>query len=121
MPAHDVSELVADAALDRPEILAVVESGGRSVTWAALDCPGGWAGDLATYPSVLGRMTARTLYFAPGSARSAGRPPSPADGTAGATELAPLEVPLSRTLIVAASVVSPSTTSITVIREIPNR
>jgi hypothetical protein len=28
-------------------------------TWAALDCPGGWAGDLATYPSVLGRMTAR--------------------------------------------------------------
>ncbi len=29
------------------------------VTWAALDCPGGWSGDLATYPSVLGRMTAR--------------------------------------------------------------
>jgi hypothetical protein len=29
------------------------------VTWAALDCPGGWASDLATYPAVLGRMTAR--------------------------------------------------------------
>jgi long-chain acyl-CoA synthetase len=37
MPAHDVSELVADAALDRPESLAVVESGGRSVTWGALE------------------------------------------------------------------------------------
>jgi hypothetical protein len=30
-------------------------------TWAALDCPGGWAGDLAERPSVLGRMTARVL------------------------------------------------------------
>jgi len=29
------------------------------VTWAALDCPGGWAADLATNPAVLGRMTAR--------------------------------------------------------------
>ena len=29
------------------------------VTWAALDCPGGWAGDLGTSPAVLGRMTAR--------------------------------------------------------------
>jgi hypothetical protein len=29
------------------------------VTWAALDCPGGWAGDLARNPAVLGRMTAR--------------------------------------------------------------
>jgi hypothetical protein len=29
------------------------------VTWAALDCPGGWAGDLTTSPAVLGRMTAR--------------------------------------------------------------
>ena len=29
------------------------------VTWAALDCPGGWAADLATSPAVLGRMTAR--------------------------------------------------------------
>ena len=29
------------------------------VTWAALDCLGGWAGDLADRPMVLGRMTAR--------------------------------------------------------------
>jgi hypothetical protein len=29
------------------------------VTWAALDCTGGWASDLAVNPSVLGRMTAR--------------------------------------------------------------
>ncbi|MGC4111003.1 MAG: AMP-binding protein [Nocardioides sp.] len=37
MPAHDVSSLVAEAALDRPDMLAVVESGGRSVTWGALE------------------------------------------------------------------------------------
>jgi long-chain acyl-CoA synthetase len=37
MPAHDVSWLVAEAALDRPDMLAVVESGGRSVTWGALE------------------------------------------------------------------------------------
>jgi hypothetical protein len=29
------------------------------VTWAALDCTGGWAADLASNPAVLGRMTAR--------------------------------------------------------------
>src|SRR5919112_5202419 len=37
MPTHDVSSLVAEAALDRPEMLAVVESSGRSVTWAVLE------------------------------------------------------------------------------------
>jgi long-chain acyl-CoA synthetase len=37
MPAHDVSTLVAEAALDRPDMLAVVESGGRSITWATLE------------------------------------------------------------------------------------
>jgi long-chain acyl-CoA synthetase len=37
MPAHDVSSLVAEAALDRPEMLAVVEAGGRSVTWGGLE------------------------------------------------------------------------------------
>jgi long-chain acyl-CoA synthetase len=37
MPTHDVSSLVAEAALDRPDMLAVVESGGRSVTWAELE------------------------------------------------------------------------------------
>jgi long-chain acyl-CoA synthetase len=37
MPAQDVSALVAEAAVDRGEMLAVVESGGRSATWAALE------------------------------------------------------------------------------------
>ena len=37
MPTHDVSSLVAEAAVERPEILAVVEADGRSVTWAALE------------------------------------------------------------------------------------
>jgi hypothetical protein len=30
-----------------------------AVTWAALDCPGGWVGGFATRPMVLARMTAR--------------------------------------------------------------
>ncbi len=37
MPTHDVSSLVAEAALDRPDMFAVVEPGGRSVTWAELE------------------------------------------------------------------------------------
>lgn len=32
---------------------------GAPVTWAALDCVGGWSEDLAGRPCVLGRMTAR--------------------------------------------------------------
>ena len=36
-PAHDVSSLVADAALERPDALAVVEAAGRSLTWAELE------------------------------------------------------------------------------------
>ncbi|NPC98900.1 hypothetical protein HOQ23_19270 [Nocardioides sp. zg-DK7169] len=35
------------------------ESPDVPVTWAALDCIGGWAGDLAERTMVLGRMTAR--------------------------------------------------------------
>jgi hypothetical protein len=31
---------------------------GPEVTWAALDCAGGWSGDIEGRPSVLGRMTA---------------------------------------------------------------
>ena len=42
------------------------------VTWAALDCPGGWAADLATTPAVLGRMTARVDTL-PGRRRGARR------------------------------------------------
>lgn len=30
---------------------------GVAITWAALDCPGGWASDLLGRPSVLGRVT----------------------------------------------------------------
>ncbi len=38
MPStHDVSALVAEAAADRPDALALVEAGGRSVTWAELE------------------------------------------------------------------------------------
>lgn len=31
------------------------------ITWAALDCPGGWAADFSRHPMVLGRMTAEVL------------------------------------------------------------
>lgn len=31
------------------------------ITWAALDCPGGWAADFSKTPIVLGRMTAEIL------------------------------------------------------------
>ena len=36
-----------------------VERVGAAVTWAALDCVGGWSEDLEGRPMVLGRMTAR--------------------------------------------------------------
>ncbi len=32
-----------------------------AVSWAALDCPGGWAADFAERPMVLGRMTGQVL------------------------------------------------------------
>jgi long-chain acyl-CoA synthetase len=37
MPSRDVSALVAEAALDRPDMLALVEADGRSLTWSALE------------------------------------------------------------------------------------
>jgi long-chain acyl-CoA synthetase len=38
MPAaHDLATLVAEAADERPEALAIVEAGGRSLTWAELE------------------------------------------------------------------------------------
>ncbi len=37
---------------------------GVPVTWAALDCPGGWAADFNAQPMVLGTMTAE-VYTAP--------------------------------------------------------
>jgi len=36
-----------------------LETCGAAITWAALDCVGGWSEDLAGRPCVLGRMTAR--------------------------------------------------------------
>ncbi len=33
------------------------------ITWAALDCPGAWAGDVAGRPMVLGTMTARVGHL----------------------------------------------------------
>ncbi|MBM6403263.1 hypothetical protein JQN72_03255 [Phycicoccus sp. CSK15P-2] len=37
----------------------VTEDVSRAVSWAALDCPGGWAAGVAGRPMVLGTMTAR--------------------------------------------------------------
>ena len=37
MPRHDISELVAEAADDVPDRQALVESGGRTLTWAGLE------------------------------------------------------------------------------------
>src|SRR4051794_41294698 len=36
-PATDVADLLADAAAEDPDRLAIVESGGRRVTWGELD------------------------------------------------------------------------------------
>ncbi|GAA4360184.1 hypothetical protein [Angustibacter luteus] len=53
--------------LDRPDVTACTWTPdgsdgsdiGGPVTWAALDCPGGWSVDLAGRPMVLGTMTTR--------------------------------------------------------------
>ena len=44
---------------ERGDVLDGVEHVGVGVTWAALDCVGGWSEDLEGRPMVLGRMTAR--------------------------------------------------------------
>jgi hypothetical protein len=44
---------------ERGDVLDGVERVGVGVTWAALDCVGGWSEDLEGRPMVLGRMTAR--------------------------------------------------------------
>lgn len=41
---------------------------GAPVTWAALDCPGGWAADFSEQPMLLGTMTAE-VYQAPEAGR----------------------------------------------------
>jgi hypothetical protein len=45
---------LADASIPEDDLRTTAE-----VTWAALDCPGGWAVDLAGRPMVLGTMTAQ--------------------------------------------------------------
>ncbi len=44
---------------ERGDVIDGVERVGVGVTWAALDCVGGWSEDLEGRPMVLGRMTAR--------------------------------------------------------------
>ena len=44
---------------ERGDLVDAVEHVGVAVTWAALDCVGGWSEDLEGRPMVLGRMTAR--------------------------------------------------------------
>lgn len=69
-PASDGLDLRPGPLAERPEVTActwvpsddVAGPDGRvsaEVTWAALDCPGGWSVDLAGRPMVLGTMTAR--------------------------------------------------------------
>lgn len=45
--------------VDRPSCVGTQPRASVAVTWAALDCVGGWAGDLSERLMVLGRMTAR--------------------------------------------------------------
>jgi hypothetical protein len=63
-PASDGLGLRPGPLLDRPDDTACgweprAEHVDVPVTWAALDCPGGWSVDLAGRPMVLGTMTAR--------------------------------------------------------------
>jgi hypothetical protein len=44
---------------ERGDLVDGVEHVSAAVTWAALDCVGGWSEDLEGRPMVLGRMTAR--------------------------------------------------------------
>ncbi len=54
----------------------------------------------------VGRMRARTLYFAPGAVGVVAQRPTAQDHLSAGTELPPLEIPLTRTLIVTASLAS---------------
>jgi hypothetical protein len=46
-------------AADWHEYTDATREAGHAVTWAALDCTGGWAADVGERPMVLGTMTAR--------------------------------------------------------------
>lgn len=55
-PGRTAAPWTADAAFDSGD-----GSVDLPVTWAALDCPGGWAADFTQQPMVLGRMTAQVV------------------------------------------------------------
>jgi hypothetical protein len=64
-PAPDGLGLRPGPVADRPGTVATTwvpsSAGGQvpaALVWAALDCPSGWAADLAEHPRVLGRITA---------------------------------------------------------------
>ena len=52
---------VADSSTGRARVAATwtPHESSLPITWAALDCPGGWAGDIGARLMVLGRITAR--------------------------------------------------------------
>lgn len=64
-PVPGVADTVASlwvphaAFAEQGDVVDGVERVGVAVTWAALDCVGGWSEDLEGRPMVLGRMTAR--------------------------------------------------------------
>ena len=64
-PGTTACTWVPDASLLDPALVDSALDGSTTstppalFTWAALDCPGGWAVDVAGRPMVLGRMTAR--------------------------------------------------------------
>jgi long-chain acyl-CoA synthetase len=65
MPStHDVSSLVAEAALDRPDKLALVEAGGRSATWAQLEDE---VARIATGLGAAGIVAGQRVLFAMGN------------------------------------------------------
>jgi long-chain acyl-CoA synthetase len=65
MPAeHDLANLVAEAADDRPEALAIVEAGGRSLTWSELEAE---VGRIATGLGAAGIVGGQRVLLAVGN------------------------------------------------------
>ena len=65
MPAeHDLADLVAEAADERPDALAIVEAGGRSLTWAELEDE---VGRIATGLGAAGLVAGQRVLLAVGN------------------------------------------------------
>ena len=65
MPAeHDLADLVAEAADERPDALAIVEAGGRSLTWAELEDE---VGRIATGLGAAGVVAGQRVLLAVGN------------------------------------------------------